>query len=264
MKYIPRFANNLFKVLFGNAVGNKIKCFYYAHFKNGDFAVHFENNCFNIVLKNGIDLKLHHDPFGDLSNIMNGYCRNYNLKRGDYVIDAGSYVGVTAIYFSKMIGEAGKVIAFEPDDCNYNKLLKNIKLNKLNNVIAINKGLWDKNEVLLFDNRKDEDSAIVKCLNERVKGTLKKYEFARLDDELTSLGIDKVDFVKMDIEGAEIEALEGCKRTLEKNEVNLAVASYHLRNGEKTCKKLESFFKSIGYEAKTEYPEHLTTFARKK
>jgi len=68
----------------------------------------------------------------------------------------------------------------------------------------------------------------------------------------------------MDIEGAEIEALLGSKKTLIENNLNLAIASYHLINGEKTAKKVERFLRKISYTAFTNYPKHLTTYAFKK
>ena len=55
----------------------------------------------------------------------------------------------------------------------------------------------------------------------------------------------------MDIEGAEIEALEGAVKTIEKHQPNFAIASYHLINGEQTYMALESFFKKINYPFKT-------------
>ena len=55
----------------------------------------------------------------------------------------------------------------------------------------------------------------------------------------------------MDIEGAEIEALEGCVQTVQKLSQNFAIASYHFVNGEQTYIKVEEFFKKINYPYKT-------------
>lgn len=123
--------------------------------------------------------------------------------------------------------------------------------------------MWNRNEILKFDNRKDKGSIIVECANDEIKGEIMDYKFVKLDDEIKNLGINKVDFIKMDVEGAEIEAIEGCKNILKNNNVNLAIASYHIRNGEETYKKLEPMLNNFGYKTKTEFPEHLTTYARK-
>jgi arsenate reductase-like glutaredoxin family protein len=67
----------------------------------------------------------------------------------------------------------------------------------------------------------------------------------------------------MDIEGAEIEVLEGAKDFLRNKNIHFAIASYHHRNGEQTYKTLEKIFAEIGYQAETGFHRHLTTWARK-
>ena len=84
-----------------------------------------------------------------------------------------------------------------------------------------------------------------------------------LDSELIKLGIKNVDFIKMDIEGAEMETIRGCQNILLRDDVNLAIASYHLVNGKKTCFKVERLLKEMGFKTKTAFPEHLTTYATK-
>ena len=72
-----------------------------------------------------------------------------------------------------------------------------------------------------------------------------------------------VSFIKSDIEGAEIEALKGMKSVLKNGSPQLAIASYHLRDGKKTCFFVEEFLKEFGYETKTGHPIHLTTYGKK-
>jgi len=263
MKHVPRFINKAFRFFPNNSFINKIRCFYYNFFKKPDFKISFESNYFKVIFENSLVLKFYDNPFYDLLYPLNGYLKNYDIKKGDNIIDAGTYIGTFTIYSAKLTGENGKVIAFEPDKSNYNKLLKNIELNKVNNIITINKGLWNKNEVIEFDYREDEGSMIAECINGKIKGKIVNCEFVRLDDELKKIGINKVDFIKMDIEGAEIEAIEGCREMLKNNNINLAIASYHIRNNEETCKELENTFNRIGYRSKTEFSQHLTTYACK-
>jgi hypothetical protein len=81
-----------------------------------------------------------------------------------------------------------------------------------------------------------------------------------LDNALTEIGISNINFIKMDIEGAEIEAIKGAKKTLSNN-CGLAIASYHIIDGEKTCIQLEKLLSTLGYSVITSFPEHLTTYA---
>jgi tRNA G46 methylase TrmB len=68
-----------------------------------------------------------------------GYLGEYIPKEGDVVIDVGAYTGDTALIFSRLVGEKGRVIAFEPDSYCFQKLVKNIKALRLKNVVALKK-----------------------------------------------------------------------------------------------------------------------------
>lgn len=171
---------------------------------------------------------------------ISSYLRDRPIKRGDVVIDAGAYNGIFTIIASRLVGKEGKVIAFEPNkDLIIQK--KAVKIYKI--------GLWNKLEIVGFCDEgatshiKDEEQNKIVCV------------------PFDSLNIGKVDFVKMDIEGAEIEALEGMKETLLKYKPHLAIATYHIRDGKTTQKPVENYLKSLGYKVETKYSFHLTTIA---
>ena len=69
-----------------------------------------------------------------------------NIKKGDVVIDCGANIGYYSLLFSKLVGDSGKVFAFEPDPTNFSLLQKNLKENNIKNVIALNLAVSDKNE----------------------------------------------------------------------------------------------------------------------
>jgi FkbM family methyltransferase len=160
------------------------------------------------------------------------------------------------------VGEEGKIFAFEPDPTAYGQLVKNIKLNKLSNIIALNKGLWNTNTNLnLYEQFLDGgDSSFFYLENNRKSSEV---PVMRLDSEIKKWDLDKIDFIKMDIEGSEIEAIMGCEVILKKYPVNLAIASYHIRNGSQTYIMLEKMLSDLGYKCKTSFPDHLTTYASK-
>jgi hypothetical protein len=70
--------------------------------------------------------------------------------------------------------------------------------------------------------------------------------------------------IKMDIEGAEIEALEGSKLIMEKLSPCFAIASYHRRNGQQTAGMVERYLNDSGYGVTTFFPAHLTCCAVKR
>ena len=169
--------------------------------------------------------------FGWLHEQLTGnhsYERYYKLKAGDVVVDAGAGpCGVFTVFAAKGVGERGLVIAIEPERNNLENLKENIKINNLENVIVVSKGLWDKKV------KKKLGLKEYSLVWDSKKGAV-EIEVDVLDNILVDLGISKVNFIKMDIEGAEIQALNGMERTLKNNDVNLAIAAYHVVDGTPT------------------------------
>lgn len=254
----------LFKYLPENSLKDKIYTFYYNHFIKNDIYIYDNKDFWEIKFK---DTNFKCFKFINLYNIisnlntLNLYLEKYKLKRGDIVVDCGAYIGIFSLYASKIVGKEGKVITFEPEEGNHKKLLNNIKLNNLDNIIPIKKGIWNKSSILKFNSGADGSSSLFFEYNRQGKTSI---PVVSLDNELKKRGIKRIDFIKMDIEGAEIKAIEGAKNILKDNNVSLAIASYHIINGEKTYLNLEKMLSTIGYKTETLFPEHLTTYATKK
>jgi FkbM family methyltransferase len=254
------FVDSIYKVFPESSLKNNVKCMYHNLFEHNCFKMHFRKNKY-ILNFNKFNLHFHNNIHHDVWLAINGYFKKYNIKKGDIIIDAGAYPGGFALLSSKMVGSKGKIIAFEPDVGNYKQLLRNIALNNIHNIIVINKGIYSKDTTMKFNNGGTSGASVF------VKDTLNKnityVPVVSLDNELKRLNINKVDFIKMDIEGAEIEAIKGCKKTLKHNNTKLAIASYHILNGEKTCFKLEKLLSKLGYNVETSFSTHLTTYASK-
>jgi FkbM family methyltransferase len=177
------------------------------------------------------------------------YTHFHKIKSGDVILDAGANNGYVSLYFSKMAGPSGKVYAFEPDSINIAHIRQNIALNPDAGNIAIqNLLLWNENtEVDFYEAGTVGSSAVWKPEGEK----LVKKQAVTIDQWVKENGIGKLDFIKMDIEGAEIEAMEGCKETIRTLKPDFAIASYHIVDGAPTYLKMEEFFRSIGYPYKT-------------
>jgi len=177
------------------------------------------------------------------------YEKFYKLKEGDVVVDAGANIGLFTIKAGRIVGDKGKVIAIEPDPNILGFLKRNIELNSLRNVIVVSKGVYSHKGKLRFNVAAEitEGSLYEGILPRMYRSTgFVEVEVDTLDNILKELEISKVNFVKMDIEGAEIEALKGMDGVL-KGRAELAIAAYHIVNGEQTFKTIIPWLKKRGF-----------------
>jgi FkbM family methyltransferase len=176
------------------------------------------------------------------------YDGGYQFKKGDVVVDAGARVGTFAAKVSAAVGEEGRIIAVEPEPRNYACLLKNIEANRLGNVIAVPKLLWNeaRKQELYLSMYAASHSAycdqFYNCTGESII-----VEADTLDSILEALGIRAVNFIKMDIEGSEIEALKGMVTALE-SDVQMAIAAYHPFEGKQTRTVIVPQLERLGFK----------------
>ena len=148
----------------------------------------------------------------------------FEVKNDAVVFDIGAFKGDTAYFFSKKCSNKARIYAFEPDENNYKILLKIKDKYKLNNVIASN---------ILFSNSETEINFLSMDLNRPAV----KMKPTTIDKFVEENNIEKIDYIKMDVEGAERNILEGSIKTIKKFKPSLAIAIYH---GEKLF--MEDFY----------------------
>lgn len=137
------------------------------------------------------------------------------IRDGDVVLDIGANIGYYTLIFAKLVGEKGNVFAFEPDPTNFALLKKNVEINGYQNVILVQKAVSNKTEktrlYLSEDNKADH-----KIYDAHDGRQSIEIEAIRLDDYFKDYD-GRIDFIKMDIEGAEASALQGALNLLKKN-----------------------------------------------
>jgi FkbM family methyltransferase len=146
----------------------------------------------------------------------------FNLDKTMKLIDCGAFDGDSLRELSGIIGKIDKIAAFEPDTKNFSKLaemVKNIESGFANEVYLWPCGVWSKSEKLYFSEGQGEASGILAN-----KAGANVISCVGIDEVL--LGF-KPNFIKMDIEGAEYQALLGAKNTILENTPNLAICIYH-------------------------------------
>lgn len=152
---------------------------------------------------------------------------NVFVNEGDIVFDIGANMGIFTL-FSVLKRSAGKVYAFEPVKSTYNLLEKNLSLNGVQDQTSlINKGLGDLETDLEMSISRDNIGAN-SMVFDRGTNEIETVSITTLDSFIESNSIKQIDFIKVDIEGAERLFLEGAQRTLAKFRPKLSICTYHL------------------------------------
>lgn len=184
-------------------------------------------------LKSDFAIVLGHKMFLDskdsLDLSINGIFEEYEtelvrkeIKRGNVVLDIGANIGYYTLIFAKLVGEDGKVFAFEPDPTNFALLKKNIEINGYKNVVLVQKAVSDKSgKIKLYLSESNE--ADHRIYDSRDGRKFVEIEGVKLDDYFKNYD-GKIDFIKMDIQGAEGRAVQGMTDLLKKNK-NIKVTS---------------------------------------
>ena len=148
------------------------------------------------------------------------YLFSIEKNRSPYIIDCGANVGVSVLYFKKVFPNS-QIVAFEADKKIFKVLKRNIEKSNEGGVTLLNKGLWNKEGKLNFINEGADGGRI--CENKIPSDGLDivEIESIRLRDYLNV----NVDFLKIDIEGAETIVLEDCKDVL--NNVKNIFVEFH-------------------------------------
>ena len=137
---------------------------------------------------------------------------------GDVVLDLGAFLGDSAVAFSRLVGEGGHVWSFEALSSQFETLKQNLARFRCDNVTPCFNAAWNRDETLYMSSNRGSST---------IGGRENPVPGIRIDDFVREHAIEKVDFIKMDIEGAEPEALEGSEKTITAMKPKLALSAYH-------------------------------------
>lgn len=130
-------------------------------------------------------------------------------QRDAVFLDIGAYIGSYAILAAKSLGFTGRIIALEPDKKNRQQLERNLKLNAVANCTVVPCAAWSHSGRIGW--REMETPVWHRAELEESTATV---EAVTVDRLVTQHALKRVDWIKMDIEGGEVEALKGAERTL--------------------------------------------------
>lgn len=177
----------------------------------------YPNSTIRKIRINGINYELH------ISDLMDWYVyfgfrepskiNFFNcIKKGDVVFDVGANLGQMSLISSQKIGPNGIVYSFEPDPDNFNKLQKNLLLNRYKNINLISTALGDmvgKAEMVV----RDQSNTGMNYISVSLEG---KLEITTIDDFILNNSITSFDVLKIDTEGFEYKILSGALNSIKR------------------------------------------------
>jgi FkbM family methyltransferase len=172
----------------------------------------------------------------------------YKPVPGDVIVDIGAGRGEDVFAFSRAVGPAGRVFAIEPHPVSFQVLEKFCEWNRLSNVTTINCACVHEAASLQIETRPVWQSNYVRT--GEPSPTSFPVRGVRFDDLCGEYGIDRIDFLKMNIEGAERAALAGCRRALRRTRfVCIAAHDFRATRGEGDYFRTFDFVRGLLTEA---------------
>lgn len=179
----------------------------------------------------GKDLNVFSEAFGIFNEFVypqysyRGYHRVFTAEPGDYVLDCGACYGGTTLNFANDVGPEGRVYSFEfmPENAAVYRSNVHENVNLVNRICLIERPVYSQSDLTMSITGRGPATQVHFA---EIKGA-EKVQSIKLDDFVTNSGLPRVNLIKMDIEGAEMEALKGATATIEKFKPKMAVCVYH-------------------------------------
>lgn len=160
-----------------------------------------------------------------LSHYAEYYHPQVRPQTGDIIIDGGmsAYIG-PQLAFCRSIGETGHLYGFEPDPIGFIKAYDQVQeRQELTNFSVIPFGLWEKKTTLQFTS-----AGLGSHVSRGADGVVVTCKMTTIDGFVRENGLPRVDFIKLDVEGSEFQALRAAIKTLATFKPRLAISLYHL------------------------------------
>lgn len=174
------------------------------------------------------------------------------LKPGMVMLDVGANDGFFTIFAARRVGEAGQVFAFEPSEQEYNRLQANLALNQLHNVRPLKKAVADRNGqgLLRICEYGHEGQNTLGDFVHQVQGAgSQPVELCSLDEHFALENLSHLDFIKIDVEGAEYKVLLGARQLIGrfKPVILLELLDSALRKQGASAAEVIGLLKELGY-----------------
>lgn len=178
---------------------------------------------------------------------------NATSKKSFVILDIGANIGAHCLRFARIVGDEGKVYAFEPTDYAYAKLQKNIALNSFGNIETYQVALANQNlaqQTISYRSSWKSDGSQTQASS--------VVDFVRLDDWAAENAIERLDVIKIDVDGNEFSVLNGGRELLKKFRpmVIAEVGAWHFEDSQRNPWVIlaEMGYRFWDLQTKEEYP----------
>lgn len=185
------------------------------------------------------------------------FSRHVFINQGDTVLDVGANIGTTTLYFSEYVGNSGQIISIEP--VTHNVIRKNLFANNISNVTVVPCAVADQSgfaDICVSDYCLN--SSMIPQAPANYHTFSQTVEVTTLDRLMNTLPLTRVDFIKIDIEGAEESAILGAQELVRAYRPKWSISSYHLdASKQPQHPKLVALLRKMGYSIKEEEDSHI-------
>ena len=207
----------------------KVKNYSLSHLQT-DYTEVFGNKLF--LSKKGLGLTVSHYGTYEKSE---SKIMEEEIKVGNIVVDVGANIGLHTLNMARIVGNTGQVFAFEPDPSNFKILEKNVKVNNYQNIILEQKAVGDKHGRTTLYQSDNPGMHRIFPQTKQAKGQV-QVELTSLDKYFIDSNLaDKINFIKIDVEGLEFSVLKGMKNILKNNKKIKMIFEFMPKNIMEAC-----------------------------
>ncbi|HUX67279.1 MAG TPA: FkbM family methyltransferase [Terriglobales bacterium] len=171
---------------------------------------------------------------------------------GKVVYDVGAHAGAYSLFFSRRVGVGGRVIAFEPQAASFAKLARNLQDNHIGNVVPLRLALGDEEgtRAIYMLPGMSTTASLAAEARTPLRRAVGETRIARLDDLIAELGLPAPEFIKIDVEGMEVEVLRGGYATLARHRPALLIEAHGAsrRHKAERIREIAELLLRLGYE----------------
>lgn len=182
---------------------------------------------------------------GEFEKMEMELCKEY-ISETSFVLDIGANLGLHSIYFAGLAKD-GCILAFEPSMATFKLLISNVA--NISNVVPINLAVSDDGKIADFYHTADNAySSLIDTKRKEVVSVI-KVPCMRVDDVVSGLRLNRVDFVKIDVEGLEFEVLKGMAEVIAKYQPAIFCEIYKGKKSNQQPDETVQFLIEKGYRA---------------